>query len=275
MNCPDDACSAEVPSHLRNCVVCGTDAGCPNVRAATEASEVTALALRYKKAQSHARSVGTEQLLTLFSEAVRSSKLVISLPLANLNKLVSDDNSLLGTFYQGVEADIRLPENNEWDPFRQSVDALIFPYYYQEIRFGALSLNGHGVAKFGELSVVLKDTAIRNRSTVFEGNSIEFVRKHVAQLSAIPPGYRAVWDSRDKLAVAKTSTKILCSTKIKDFPTLLMDGDDFIEVHVFGPIHRKAIEKLTGKRPRQRDDRLIFKSIERKAKEVGMEVEVK
>ena len=106
MNCLNGECSAEVPAHVRNCVVCGTDAGCPNVR---------------------------------------SSKAVVSLPLSRVNELVSSDNSLYCTYYQGVDADSRLPESNEWDSVRQSVDALVFPYYFKEIRFGALTLDGRRI----------------------------------------------------------------------------------------------------------------------------------
>ena len=275
MNCPNGECSAEVPAHKRNCVVCGTDAGCPNVRVASEFIEVRALALRFEQARTNAKSVGSEQVFSEFCNAVRSSKAVVSLPLSRINELVSSDNSLYGTFYQGVDADSRLPESNEWDSIRQSVDALVFPHYFKEIRFGALTLDGLGVAKYGDLSIVLRDVAIRNRTSVFEENTIEFVRKHVPKGSAVPPGYRAVWDSRERLAAAKIAPRILSSTKKEEFPALLLDGDDFIEVHIFGPIHRRAIEKLTGKRPRQRTDRVLLKSIKRKVEEVGAEVEVK
>lgn len=274
MNCPNSECSAEVPAHERNCVVCGTDAGCPNVRAALEVIEVKSLTVRVEEAQKYAKSVGAERVLSEFCDAVRSAKAVVSLPVSRVNELVSSDNALYGTFYQCVDADSRLPESNEWDSLRQSVDALVFPYYFKEIRFGALTLDGRGVAKYGGLSMLLRDAAIRNRATVFEENTVTFVNKRVHRGDAIPTGYRAVWDSRDRLAAAKIGPKIVSSTTKEEFPALLLDGDDFIEVHIFGPIHRKAIEKLTGKRPRQRTDRVLLKSIERKVKELGAEFEV-
>ena len=274
MNCPNSDCSAEIPAHVRFCVVCGTDVGCPNVRAASDVEEVQALDERVEKAHAHAKSVGAGEVLESFFKAVKSSKAVVSLPLGRIKELVTSDNSLYGTFYQGVEADMRLPEGNEWDSIRQSVDALVFPYYFEEIRFGALTLDGIGVSKYGNLSIVLIDSAIRNRSTVFEENTIEFVRSHKLIGDVIPPGYRAVWDSRDKLATAKLAKKIRSSTTNEEFPKLLLDGDDYIEVHIYGPIHRRAIEKLTGTRPTNRYDRVIFESIEHKMREVDAEVEV-
>ena len=230
--------------------------------------------MRVEKAQADAKSAGTEQVLAEFRDAVRSSKAAVSLPLSRVNELVSSDNTLYSTFYQGVDSHSRLPESNEWDSVRQSVDALLFPYYFKEIRFGALTHDGFGVAKYGGLSIVLRDAAIRNRASVFEENTFEFVRKHVPKGSAIPAGYRAVWDSRDSLAAAKIAPRIFSSTKKGEFRTLLLDGDDFIEVHIWGPIHRRAIEKLTGKSPRQKIDRVLLESIKRKVKEVGAEVEV-
>ena len=236
--------------------------------------EVRALDLRFEQARTNTKSVGAEKVFSEFCNAVRSSKAVVSLPLRRIHQLVSSDNSLYETFYQSVEADSRLPEINEWDSIRQSVDALVFPHYFKEIRFGALTLDGLGVAKYGGLSIVLRDVAIRNRTSVFEENTIEFVKKHVPQGSAIPAGYRAVWDARDRLAAAKIAPEFCSSTKKEDFPSLLLDGDDFIEVHIFGPIHRRAIEKLTGKRPRHKSDRVLLKSIERKVKEVSAQVKI-
>jgi len=44
-------CHEEIPDHVRSCVVCGTDAGYPNVRAALRNEEVSALKLRVKEAE--------------------------------------------------------------------------------------------------------------------------------------------------------------------------------------------------------------------------------
>ena len=274
MNCLNEECNAVIPAHSRYCVVCGNDAGYPNVRAASQVSEIDALQDRVESARKYAMSVGAEHVLNSFCDAVRNSKAVITLPLGRLNKLVSSDNSLYESFYQSVDADSRLPEDNEWDRLREPVDALVFPYYYKQIRFGALTLDGKGVRKFGDLSIVLKDTSIRSRTTLFEKDTIEFVKSNIQEGISIPPGHRAVWETRDRLATAKIATNILASTKEESFPALLLDGDDYIEVHIFGPIHRRAIEKLTGKRPKSKADRLIYRSIERKVKEIDVEVEV-
>ena len=273
MSCPNGECLADVPAHERYCVVCGTDAGFPNVRAALEINEVKALTWRVEKAHTYAKSVGAQGVLSDFRDAVRSAKAVISLPLSRVHALVSSDNSLFGTFYKCVDADARLPETNEWDTVRQSVDALVFPYYFKEIRFGALSLDGLGVAKYGGLSMTLRDTMIRKRTSVFEENTIEFVNKRVPRGDPIPVGYRATWDSRDQLAAAKVAPQMASFTKKEEFPNLLINGDDFMEVHIFGPIHRRAIEKLTGKYPNNKSDRVLLKSVERKLKEVGAEYE--
>lgn len=273
MNCSNSECSAVVPPHERYCVVCGSDAGFPNVRAAAVNAEVDALNRRVACAISHAKQAGTETDLGKFSDTVRRSKAVIALPLGKLFNLVSSDNALLSTFYQEVDGESRLPENNEWDVLRESVDALMFPSYFQKIRFGALSIDGLGVTKYGDLSIVLRDSAIRNRATVFECNSVEFVRTIGLTANEIPAGYRAVWDSREKLAVAKKAKEISPTTEDHEFSTILMNGDDYIEVHIYGPVHKMAIETLTGKRPKQQD-KPIFESIVHKLKHDGVGVEI-
>src|SRR6185369_11041912 len=155
MNCPNPDCREPVPSHLRYCVVCGSDARVPNVRAAELDKEVNALNRRLNAAEQEAATKGYSLILDDFRRAVSGSTAVICRPLGVVSGLLSSDNTLFGTFYQGVTGDARLPEDNEWDQIRQAVDSLLFPYYYEQIRFGALSLSGAGVTAYGEYCVVL------------------------------------------------------------------------------------------------------------------------
>jgi hypothetical protein len=95
------------------------------------------------------------------------------------------------------------------DRERLLADDLLFPGYKQEIRFGALSLDGLGVTDYGSCSIVLKNLAISDRATVFEENSLDFCRSRKLGVgSPVPPGYRSVWDERDLLGCAK-----LCAQK--------------------------------------------------------------
>ena len=50
------------------------------------------------------------------------------------------------------------------------------------------------------------------------------------------------------------------------------DGD-FIEVHVFGGIHRRAIERVIAPPALDRHDKAIWRSVKRRLLELGVEVD--
>ena len=245
------------------------------MRAASQPEELAALQARADEARVYAKSKGIGQVLDEFRKVAGEAKAVVAMPVAKLSELVSSDNALYRSFYKDVEAGLRLPKSNEWDPIRESVDALLFPHYYTELKFGALALDGLGVTKFGGVSVTLRDGMIRERASVFEENTVDFVKTYrIVVADPLPRGYRAAWGFRGELAAAKLARRIVSSMTRKEFPSLLRDGDDFVEVHVYGPIHRRAIERLTGSRPTRREDRVLLRSIKRKMEEFGASFEI-
>jgi hypothetical protein len=196
--------------------------------------------------------------------------------------LVSSDNELYATFHQLVRAEARLPEDNEYDRFRTPVDATMFPGYYDRIRFAALSLDGRWSApRYGAFAIVVRDESIRDRATVFEENSFHFCRKHVRVGDPVPPGYRAVWSERDRLAAAKLHAKLEVGTIPTEFKDILLKPDragkgqdEFIEVHIFGPLHRQGIERVTGPKPKRRADQVKLREMKRMLGEVGADLEI-
>jgi len=277
MKCPN--CHEEIPDYLRYCVVCGADAGYPNVRAALRNEEVSALELRVKDTQEDATLRGCKSVLGKLFDSAAQSSAVISCSLGKINELLSSDNQLFGTFYKAVGGETRLPEDNEWDRIRQSVDSLLFPYYAEHIRFGSLSIDLTGISSYGNYSMVLKELAIRDRATVFEENSIMFIKKHrIVAGDPLPLGYRATWTNRGSLVAAKLGKRLTSTTTEAEFPKLLANSDisnpDFVEVHIYGAIHRRAIEHLCGSNPRQKADKVLLRSACRKLREIGATVEI-
>jgi hypothetical protein len=195
---------------------------------------------------------------------------------------MSSDNELYTSFYQQVGSEARLPERNDWDRGRAAVDATLFPHYYPEIVYGALALDSICPLKYGGYVMVLREEMIQQRATVFEENSFVFCQsKHkIVTGNSVPPGYRATWQERDRLAMAKLHSKLDAGTKATDFPRILLSqgkdeaSQDFIEVHIYGPIHRVAVEKVAGPQPRARADKVILRSLERKMREVGASLEI-
>jgi hypothetical protein len=278
MQCPK--CGLRVPPHARFCPVDQTDVGFPNVRAAETPEEVNALDTRCGAAAQDAQSRSCLPVLEDFRRAVLSSKAVICRSLNALQALVSGDSALYSTFYQQVRSEARIPEDNLWDKARGAVDATLFPNYEENIRFGMLSLNDHGLTTYGAYVIVLREALIASRSTVFECNSVVFFQKmdDTKVGDAAPLGYRAVWARRDRLAMAKHYGQIGPATAASDYSSILVkpgptpQDEEFIEVHIYGPIHRRAIEKVVGPPPRW-DQYPIYKDLETKLRECGASLE--
>jgi hypothetical protein len=277
MACPK--CKTKCLDHVRSCHVCGENLGFPNVRAAQKLQETDALTKRYDSALRDADARGCRGQVDSFGDAVKDSKAVVCRPLSVVQKLVSSDNELYSTFYQLVRGESRLPEDNEMDLAREPIDATLFPHYHEEIRFAALTLDGRGVSAYGECAIVLSTLTIEHRATVFQENSVQFFRQTVPAWRSAPPGHRAAWTDRHRLAVAKLGSRIDVGTTFAQFAGILLShgsdlaNADFIEVHVYGPLHRRGIERVVAPEPKRRQDRTILADLRRKLSEVGAHLE--
>ena len=278
--CPH--CTAEVPSHVRDCVRCGEAVGFPNVRAAAGSAEVAALDRRVKTAFSSAEAAGYDAVLDDFGQAVATASVaVIARPLMTLQRIVDNSNLLLMTFYKELEAGGRTAENNDADKGRTQIDSLVNPLYYTELHFAALSLNGEGVRHYGDFQLTLASSYISSRATVFEENPFKFGQRHrIVVGGRCPLGYRASWENRGKLAQAKLFPQLTKASKPDDYPGVLINqggtrGDeDFIEVHIFGTIGVGTIERIVAYEPKGHE-RHIWRGLQRKLKSAGIVVEVK
>lgn len=114
-----------------------------------------------------------------------------------------------------------------------------------EAASAALSLDGNVLKSYGDCSWVLREDMIAHRASLFEENSVLFMEHHdvaIAEAHKLPRGHRAVWAERSKLCVAKLAAKIGHETTDAEFPKLLLrdgrtpEGDEFVEVHVGGPM---------------------------------------
>ena len=278
MQCPK--CSTAIAPHLRNCPGCYEDVGFPNFRLALLDAELSALDKRLTVQETLADARQMRAVLDNFGLAMLNSKVVMAKSLAAVENLIKSDNALMVSYHKQVASGSRLPEINEWDRGRIAAESTILPDFYPEINFAALTLDGRGHPAFGPYFVLLKDEMIAQRSTVFEENPFAFcVRHKVLAGKSPPPGYRAVWDDRSKLAKAKLQPKLKNSTDRNEYPQILMQtgagtGDgDYIEVHIYGPIHRAAIDRVIGRRPKRGPDLAIWKNIERNLIAIGARLE--
>jgi hypothetical protein len=277
-------CGENVPASVRSCPSCQEDVGFPNVRAAETREEKAALQIRLSHAETSAKTRNCDAILRDFGKAVLLSKAVFCRNLGVVSSLVSSDSALYTNFYKQIDGEIRLPEDNRFDRGRSAVDGTLFPNYHKNICFAALSLDNVGLTRYGAYSIVLKEKMVFQRAAVFEENSFTFCQtKHrIIVGEQIPPGYRAIWKDRGELAMAKLHSAIQPTTRPEQYPGILLhsgtnprvDDDDFIEVHIWGAIHRTAIERIVGPRPKSREDKVLWKSLETKLKAVGAVLEI-
>jgi len=280
--CSGKKCGAQIPAHARSCVVCGRDAGFPNVRASETQEEREALEIRFSSALLDADARGCREIAEEFASAIRkSARAVVCRNVHEVNALVSSDDALYPSYHKRVRAEIVLPARNDFDPKRPGVDGTFFPGYQEEIRFAALSLARRGSGSYGAYAIVMNDAAISRRASVFEENTLVFTKRFgVLAGGPVPHGYRATWAERHKLAVAKLHPKLSSTTDRASFPGILLqskgrtDQDDFIEVHIYGPLHRRGIKVVVGPKHVDDGERALQLSIDRKLREVGSHLEI-
>jgi hypothetical protein len=226
--------------------------------------ERDALQRRLEKARRRADGAGTRPLLDALERRAEASQAVLCKHVSEVQRLASSEKQGIATYYQAIEAEARLPDGDEWDVLRRQADAALFPGYERNIRFAALSLDRTGVRNYGACSMTLRADYIAHRSTVFEENSAVFVKRfQVGKLQKALLGQRASWKDRGKLAVAKlgAGSQLGPSTQETDLPGLFLRqgatsaDDDFIEVHVHGPMSIRTFEHVEI-RPRPGDRRL-------------------
>jgi hypothetical protein len=279
--CPE--CSNNIPQPAERCPHCGKPGIFWNVQAAQDATEQAALEQRYQSAKNAAIAQGSNLPLQDFEVAVAKSRAVIARSLSDVLRLVTSDKQLYATYYQMREAGLRLPEGSKWDVLREIADTLLFPGYKQEIRFAALSLDGIGLSNYGECSIVLRDEMIAHRASVFEENSVIFMKRHNVDVwgwepGKLPKGYRATWDERAKLTAAKLAEKIDAGTTSDQYSAILLrqgatsEEDEFVEVHIWGPMTALTIERIIVTAPKPRQRATIIKAIKAKAAKAKVSV---
>jgi hypothetical protein len=273
-------CGIPVADEKKECQACGEDNGYPNVRLAQRPDEVQALVRRLHDAEVSSTARNCKEILEKFGLAVLGSKAVISRSLSVVQDLIESDRRTYTKFQRQLAYGARVAEDNEADRVRTQFEAALFPNFHQDVLFALLSMNNRGLTGYGAYAMILKEDMIAHRASVFEENLLMLSAKRAFLLhEPIPPGFRAEWGERNTLAKAKLHSEIGPGTCEADFPAILVrDGggpgnSDFIEVHIYGPLNRYTIERVVGPTPRTREDRAIWKRLERLLSDIGAYLE--
>lgn len=273
ITCPD--CTNEIPQPAERCPHCGRPGYFWNVISADDVDERAALDRRYQATKADSVSRNADGCLQDFENAIAASKAVIVRPEHDVLRLATSTRQLYSTYYQQIEAELRLPDGERWDALREIADTVLFPQYKKDIRFGAMSLDGIGVLNYGTCSITLRDEMISHRASVFEENSARFVEREGTK---IPKGYRAAWNDRARLCVAKLSGEIDSTTGSDKYSGLLLrqgttsDDDEFVEVHIWGPMTVLTMEKVVITAPGSHQQTTIRQAIEFKLAKHNVQV---
>jgi len=261
ISCPD--CTNEIPQPAACCPHCGQRGIFWNVIDADRDDERAALQARYDAAKAEALARNTGAAVKNFENAVAGSKAVLARSVEEVQRLANSSRQLYATYYQLIEAGLKLPDNDEWNRARELTDTLLFPHYKEQIRFAALSLDGVGLSTFGDCSIELRDEMIAHRASVFDENSVLFMERHGVKVSrkpGIPKGYRGIWGESDKVCTAKLASRIDSTTTPIQYSVLLLtqgaspESHEFVEVHIFGPMTALTMAKvkITVAKPRSK-----------------------
>src|SRR5262249_12516162 len=136
----------------------------------------------------------------------------------------------------------------------------LFPTYDQHVHYAALSADGRALTSYGCVAVcwnVTTDYLERRISLLDENSFFFYVRYDLGSLgSEIPPGHRATWVDRVKLAVAKASSALTIDVDEKKLAQLLLgagatrNDDNFIEIAIYADrgLDAEDVNKVTLQR---------------------------
>jgi len=267
----------------RICPHCGRPGLYPNVRAAEAPDEVVALEQRYLAAFSDATARGADTALLDFEAEVRQSKAVLARTANELQRLATSDKQIYATYYELLRAGVISHAGDRWAVLRALADEAMFPGYKEEIRFAALTLDMRGLSNYGDCFVVFRNDMIAHRASTFEENSTMFMRHHRIQMSEadkLPRGYRATWDDRSWLCAAKLFRRIDAHTPKDEYSKLLLRqgattaDDDFVEVHVWGPMTARTFEQVSVTTRSRRANRVIISALRERLGKLSVKLQV-
>lgn len=272
--CPNPSCAHQQPDVNRAyCEICGTSLGAPNVNIVSTELERLALDTRYDESKGYLISIGLATVLDDFEQFFNSNaKAVINMNLDLLYKWAGQDSNYYA-YGRGVEDGLRPIASLFNDRKRTAIDACLYGTYGREIVYAALSLNDHGLESYGDCTVILNENAISLRASVLEENAFDFVKTHDINLATlvIPLGYRATWDGKLKLTVAKIYKKLNLKSQIKDFAKFVLlnskrrENDEFVEVHIYKELSPRSVSTIFIPTPINDTDKYFVEGIRQKS----------
>lgn len=190
---------------------CGRPSRFPHVIQAGMPEERAALERRYRRAVAHAKGCGAGNQVEAFERFVETARPVMCRSLGDVQQLAGSDKELAQTFYMRGTTNLAkgsyVLRGKAWDTIRPAAEAAFFGDDVKRlIHFAALSPDDRGLFNYGDCSMTLRTELTSYRIALLEMDMLVFFKEKCCdywKTERIPCGYRATWEERARLAVAK------------------------------------------------------------------------
>jgi len=236
--------------------------------------------MRYDSAKQDCDNRGCAKVFADFEASCGTTVAVLNCTIERLYREIATGSQVFETYYSLDRLRLRFdaPDDPDWQIRRPQAEAELLgsDRNKDQLHYGALSLDGRGVASYGPCNVELKELMIAHRASCFEGNSALIYHNQRSYEDVL----RSDWSDRAKLCAAKLGPKLTASTKTSQFSKLLLKNakskldDDFVEVHIFGSITAQTFERVTFNTPTPSDPlpKAYVKAVKEKLLKNGVQV---
>jgi hypothetical protein len=273
--CPEPDCGHDMPLSMLQCPHCGRPSRFPHVIQAGLPEEREALARRYRRAVAQAKGRGAAKEVEAFEHFVERARPVTCCSLGEVQRLAGSDSELAQTFYMrgtsNLEKGSYVLRSKAWDTIRPAAEAAFFGDDVKRlIHFAALSPDDRGLSNYGDCSISLRVELTSFRIALLEMNMLVFFKEKCSdywKTERIPCGYRATWEERARLAVAKLAYCLEPGHDAEKFAAILLTrgatnaDDKFIEVHVLGNMTVRTMERIVLNRRPSNVKRAVLKAL--------------
>jgi len=235
------------------CPHCGRPQFFPNVDIANSQLEQDKVDLRLENVRQECANNGCLDQFDLFLKLTSSADAIFACPLEKLHREIASGTELFETFYDLERLRLRAstPRDLNWRKLRPQaeIELLGSHDHLDKLHYASLSLDWESLSNYGDCVVKLSESMISHRATCFEGNTaIVYAFEH-----DFSQYLRCSWSVRGKIAAATMGAKLTTESKETEFPQILvLTGassleDEFVEVHIFGPMTARTFEEVRFK----------------------------
>lgn len=282
--CPE--CKLEYPTDAKRCTTCGRPApskGFPNVLLAQKTKEKEELNRLYDEAIKDSTSAGSIARVREFEKRVQTdARLITACRFKKFFDIGDQEQGIFPTFQQLHHAELVFAGDDPNNNVRQIAEEATLPGCSRRITFAVLAIDEVGLSHYGNYSLIWQLEMVVHRTTLFIANCLTWRQENGMTLdSAAPPGNRATWEERHRLAVIKCAPQITSRTKPSSFPRILVRNrskkdlyDVFIEGHIWGFLTRMSLMKVICTSPEtSQAKRLMAAEIADELRKHGIDVE--